>query len=58
MQQLGQQSYHLDTAYDVYVFMGSGAFSNNSESHRLKAVAPVTDCKPYSGHRPARWISH
>ena len=29
-----------------------------SESHRLKAVAVVTGCKPCSGQRPARWIPH
>jgi hypothetical protein len=25
-----------------------------SENHRLKAVAPVTGCKPCSGQRPAK----
>lgn len=28
------------------------------KNHRLKAVALVTGCKPYSGQRPARWIPH
>jgi len=26
--------------------------------HRLKAVAPVTGCKPCSGQRPAKWVPH
>jgi hypothetical protein len=27
-------------------------------THRLKAVAVVTDWKSYSGPRPARWFPH
>jgi hypothetical protein len=31
---------------------------NESENHRLKAVALVTGCKPCSGRRPAGWFPH
>jgi hypothetical protein len=42
----------------AFVLMECPANFEPVKSHRLKAVALVTGCKPYSGQRPARWIPH